>query len=83
MAINDGSGTPELPDRGFPLYIVSIVMVIVAGLFVIARLAARMAKSKFGWDDYTIFVALVSIAIFQAWERIANVRTRSRPSSCR
>ena len=61
MAINDGSGTAELPDQGFPLYVVSIVMVIVAGLFVIARLAARLTKNDLGWDDYTIIAALVRI----------------------
>ena len=38
-------------------------MVIVAGLFVISRLAARLSKGaeNLGWDDYTIFAALVSI----------------------
>lgn len=60
MAVNDGSGTDELPDQGFSLYIVSIVMVIVAGLFIIARLAARLTKNELGWDDYTIFAALVA-----------------------
>ena len=60
MAINDGHGTSALPDRGFTLWIVSVVMVTVAGLFVIARLAARLTKNKFGYDDYTIVAALVS-----------------------
>lgn len=64
MAINDGKGTSAMPDRGFSLWIVSVVMVIVAGLFVIARLAARLTKNKFGYDDYTIVAALVSSAGF-------------------
>ena len=60
MAINDGQGTTAVPDQGFTLWIVSVVMVIVAGLFVIVRLASRLTKNKFGYDDYTIVAALVS-----------------------
>ncbi len=60
MAINDGKGNAAVPDRGFSLWLVSVVMVIVAGLFVISRLAARLTKNKFGYDDYTIVAALVS-----------------------
>jgi hypothetical protein len=59
MAINDGKGINGVPDRGYSLYVVSVVMVIVAGLFVIGRIAVRLAKNKLDWDDRTIVAALV------------------------
>ena len=57
---NLGKGTPELPDRGWPLFIVSVVMVIISGLFVIGRLAFRLSRKAMGMDDYIIVLALVS-----------------------
>lgn len=57
--INDGKGTPGDPDRGWTLWIVSVVMVIFSGIFVIARLAIRLSRKMLGIDDYIIFVGLV------------------------
>ncbi len=57
---NVGKGTPELPDRGWPLFIVSIVMVIISGLFVLGRVAYRLSRKAMGVDDYVIILALVS-----------------------
>ncbi len=59
MALNVGQGDGNTPDRGYELYIAAVVMVIVAGFFVIGRLAARWTKMKFGMDDYTIALSLV------------------------
>ena len=73
MAINDGQGTTRVPDRGFTLWIVSVVMVIVAGLFVIVRLASRLSMNKFGYDDYTIIAALVSF-----WPLYDSTRPKTR-----
>lgn len=61
MAINDGQGSAGVPDRGWQLWITSVVMVIVAGFFVAGRLAARVSRNKLGWDDYSIIGALVSL----------------------
>lgn len=61
MGVNIGLGDANTPDRGYELYVASLVMVLVAGLFVIARLAARWTKGQFGMDDYTIILSLVSL----------------------
>jgi hypothetical protein len=52
----------EIDGRGTQLYIISIVMVVVTGFLVMARIAARLPKTRpsLGLDDYTIIVALVS-----------------------
>ena len=57
---NVGKGTPELPDRGWPLYIVSVVLVIISGFFVISRVAFRLSRRAMGTDDYVIIATLVS-----------------------
>lgn len=59
MGLNIGLGDADAPDRGFELYLASLVMVLVAGLFVLGRLAARWTKRQFGMDDYTIVLSLV------------------------
>lgn len=57
--INNGKGTSSDPDHGWTLWIVSVVMVIFSGIFVITRLAIRLSKKQVGIDDYIIFVGLV------------------------
>lgn len=57
-----GMGYPKngVGDQGWQLYITSVVMVILSGLFVMARCVTRIwVLGKLGWDDYTIIVALV------------------------
>jgi hypothetical protein len=53
----------EAPQRGAELYILSVVMVIVAGFFVAARISARLSKSTtsqgLGQDDYCVIASLV------------------------
>lgn len=63
MAPNVGLGTEGPVQRGWPLYLWSVIMVIVAGLFVGARIAARVARKTLGMDDYTIIASLVRPAL--------------------
>ncbi|KAL8989292.1 MAG: hypothetical protein Q9177_001789 [Variospora cf. flavescens] len=58
MGVNIGLGSADLPDKGYQLYITALVMVIVAGLVVLGRFAARWAQKSYGWDDYAILVSL-------------------------
>lgn len=51
---NDGKGTPSDPDHGWTLYIVSVIMVVFSGVFVILRSAIRLSKKMMGTDDYII-----------------------------
>ena len=62
---NVGKGTSELPDRGWPLFIISVVMVNISGLFVLGRVAFRLSRRAMGTDDYVIILALVSRANFR------------------
>lgn len=59
-----GMGFPDdgVPNQGWKLYITSLVMIISAGLFVIARCTTRYYFFKLGWDDLAVVVSLVSTA---------------------
>ncbi|KAJ5171305.1 uncharacterized protein N7500_004088, partial [Penicillium coprophilum] len=59
MPYEIGLSTPDVPNRGFPLWICSVVMVIIAGLFVLSRLAIRFHHSHLGSDDWMILASLV------------------------
>jgi hypothetical protein len=90
MTINAGHGIDGVPDRGYQLYIVSIAMVIVAGLFVIGRFAVRISKSGLGWDDYTIGAALVGplipfigVNLVSPGDKSANTMNGYLQSGCR
>ncbi len=48
-------------DRGWQLYLTSLIMIIFAGIFVIIKCATRMATKQFGSDDYTIVASLVGM----------------------
>ncbi len=61
MAPNVGLGTQGPEQRGWALYLWSIIMVIIAGLFVAVRLSATALRKRLGSDDWTILAALVSI----------------------
>ncbi len=56
-----GIGFPNngADDQGWKLYITSLVMILAAGLFVIARCVMRWSRHSFGWDDVAIVVSLV------------------------
>jgi hypothetical protein len=53
----------QAPQRGTELYILSVVMVVVAGLFVAARISVRLSKfttsQGLGHDDYCVIASLV------------------------
>lgn len=59
MAYEIGLSTPEVPNRGFPLWVCSVVFVIVAGMFVMTRLAVRFHYRGLGTDDWMILASLV------------------------
>jgi len=54
----------QAPQRGTELYILSVAMVVVAGLFVAARISVRLSKlttsQGLGNDDYCVIAALVT-----------------------
>jgi len=59
MESNMGESDGGIPDQGYQLYITSLVMVLVAGLFVICRLVVRYIGRNPGFDDYVIIMSLV------------------------
>lgn len=61
MAPNVGLGTAGPVERGWTLYILSVVMVIVAGLFVAVRMGTSAARKHLGMDDWTILLSLVGL----------------------
>ncbi|KAJ5305978.1 hypothetical protein N7508_004993 [Penicillium antarcticum] len=61
MAYEIGLSTPDVPNRGFPLWICSVVMVITAGLFVLSRLAIRYHHNRLGSDDWMILTSLPAV----------------------
>ena len=59
----------ETPEKGTELYIISVVMVVVAGLFVAARISTRLLSSAsanqgLGQDDYCVIASLVFLCIY-------------------
>jgi hypothetical protein len=48
------------PNQGWKLYLTSLVMVLGAGLVVVARIATRLRVGRLMSDDYTIIASLVS-----------------------
>jgi hypothetical protein len=68
MAPNVGLGTQGPEQRGWGLWIVSVVGVLLAACFVCARLAQRHFKSKMGLDDYVIIAALVASGLLSMCE---------------
>lgn len=55
-----GFSTAEYENRGWRLYLTSLIMILLAGVFVIARCCSRWWFSSFGWDDAVIVMSLVS-----------------------
>ena len=69
MRVNIGLGDAEHPDKGYQLYITALVMVIMAGLVVLGRMAARWANKGYGYDDYAIMVSLVRSLHWACYQR--------------
>lgn len=63
--VNIGLPSPDHPNKGWKVWIASTVLVIITGLFVIARLIGRTMKGGVKIDDYTIIAAQVNYHVFQ------------------
>lgn len=72
MSPNVGLGTEE-GTRGWDLYITSIVMVLLAGAFVIGRIVQRSLSRAIGVDDYLIVASLVSGNCAEYLMTLANI----------
>lgn len=57
-----GFPSPGFEDNGWKYYIVLLVMIITAGLTVVARLCTRYFYGTFGWDDLVVTIGLVCAA---------------------
>ncbi|GIJ88086.1 hypothetical protein Asppvi_007002 [Aspergillus pseudoviridinutans] len=68
MAYEIGLSTPTVPNRGFTLWIWSVVMVIVAGFFVLGRFAIRCHNRRIGTDDWVILASLISSVLLTVTE---------------
>jgi hypothetical protein len=69
MAPNVGLGTQSDIQRGWGLWLTSVLGVLIAAVFVGARFVQRLVKrSGLGWDDYMIIAALVSSGILTLTE---------------
>ncbi|KAK2736393.1 hypothetical protein FQN57_000770 [Myotisia sp. PD_48] len=61
---NYGFPTADVPSRGYQAFIIGTVMVIVAGIFVAVRLAARFNRGGIQVDDWMIVVSLILSVLF-------------------
>ncbi|KAF2112844.1 hypothetical protein BDV96DRAFT_496939 [Lophiotrema nucula] len=69
MAPNVGLGTEGPVQRGWTLWIVSVVGVVLSALFVLARLLQRITKTgRLGIDDYMIIASLVASGLLSMTE---------------
>ncbi|KAL2265629.1 hypothetical protein VTJ83DRAFT_6729 [Remersonia thermophila] len=68
-----GVGFPNhgADDQGWKLYITSLVMIISAGLFVVARVATRLVRNNLGWDDWTIVFSLANSIVLSVAIQLA------------
>ncbi|KAI1912452.1 hypothetical protein LOZ39_005725 [Ophidiomyces ophidiicola] len=69
--VNIGFPTPDNPNRGWHVWIIGTVMVLIASVFVIVRLAARYFRSLIQMDDWTILAALISCSMFTLSHNLA------------
>ena len=68
MAPSVGLGTEGPVQRGWSLWLASVVGVVIAALFVGARLVQRLMKIGLGMDDYVIVAALISSGMLSMTE---------------
>jgi hypothetical protein len=66
MMVFYGQTVDGIPDRGYILYITALVMVLVAAVFVAARLGTRIVTRQIGLDDICLGFALVSSIVLTA-----------------
>lgn len=60
MAVNMGFPADGVDNQGWKLYLTSLIMILSAGLFVIARVLTRVRIFELKADDYAIIASLVS-----------------------
>lgn len=58
-----GFSTAELPNHGWKVFMTLVIMVILSGLTVTARVSARVSAGQLGADDYAIMGAMVNILL--------------------
>ncbi|KAF2737759.1 hypothetical protein EJ04DRAFT_86507 [Polyplosphaeria fusca] len=68
MAPNVGLGTEGPDQRGWTLWIVSVVGVVLSAVFVGARILQRIVVTGLGMDDYVIIAALVASGLLSLAE---------------
>ncbi|KAF2014735.1 hypothetical protein BU24DRAFT_371479, partial [Aaosphaeria arxii CBS 175.79] len=68
MAPSVGLGTEGPVQRGWSLWLASVLGVVIAALFVAARIVQRLTKIGLGPDDYVIVAALVASAMLSMTE---------------
>ena len=69
MTPDVGLGTEGSVQRGWGLWLTSVLAVLIATLFVFARLVQRRVKrSGFGIDDYMIIAALIASGLLSLTE---------------
>jgi hypothetical protein len=69
MPPNVGLGTQGPVQRGWGLWLTSVLAVLIAAAFVGARFVQRLVKrSGLGWDDYMIIAALISSGLLSLTE---------------
>jgi hypothetical protein len=75
----------QAPQRGTELYVLSVVMVVVAGLFVAARISVRLSKyttsQGLGNDDYCVIASLVIVPLKRT-PKDAHPSSRYRQLDC-
>ncbi|KAH7122027.1 hypothetical protein B0J13DRAFT_599213 [Dactylonectria estremocensis] len=73
MMGDKGMGFPQdgVDNQGWKLYITSLVMIITAGLFVLARCATRYGMNKLGWDDAAVVVSMLSSIVVSVSMQLA------------
>lgn len=59
MSANMGFPSGGVPNQGWKLYLTSLIMIIFAGLFVIAKVFTRLRYGRLASDDYAIVASLV------------------------
>ena len=69
MAPNVGLGSQGPLERGWGLWLTSVLAVVLAGFFVAARITQRfLKKNGLGMDDYLIIAALLASVLLTITE---------------
>ena len=78
-----GFPTTEVDNMGYHFWLALVVLVMLSGLFVAARIATRWQMKQMGLDDFLIIAAMVSSPLIHPPSRLTFPRSRysfRRPS---